>query len=244
MTQLLLDLEPPRIPTLDNFIVGRNGEAVAALRALGAACPAEGSARCLYLWGESGSGRSHLLRAAADAMGGQYVEGRDATPDVLRSASTSPSDGARRMLALDDVDACDAEAQEALFHVVNVLREDPHGFLVVSGNAAPRALALVPERDDLRSRLAWGLGYQVHCLDDAEKDAALARRADDHGFPLSLEVRRYLLTHFSRDLGSLMRMVDALDRHAREEQRIVTVPLIRDFLQRTITFAPLIDHVA
>lgn len=249
MTQLLLDLEPPRVPTLDNFIVGRNGEAVAALRALDATHPAEGSARCLYLWGETGSGRSHLLRAAATAMGGRYVEGRQATPELLRSASTFSSDGARRMLALDDVDACDADAQEALFHVVNVLRDEPRGVLVVAGNAAPRALALVSGRDDLRSRLAWGLGYQIHRLDDDEKDAALARRAYDHGFPLSLEVRRYLLTHFSRDLGSLMRMVDALDRHAREEQRIVTVPLVRDFLQRTIPFDATerrlrADHVA
>ncbi len=248
MTQLLLDLEPPRVPTLDNFIVGRNGEAVAALRALGAAHPAEGSARCLYLWGESGSGRSHLLRAVANAMGGRFVEGHEATPDALREASAS-ADGTRRMLTLDDVEACDADAQEALFHVVNVLRDDPHGFLVVSGSAAPRALALVSGRDDLRSRLAWGLGYQIHRLDDDEKDAALARRADERGFPLSPEVRRYLLTHFSRDLGSLMRMVDALDRHAREEQRIVTVPLIRDFLQRTIAFdagdeRSRIDHVA
>ena len=237
MTQLLLDLEPPRVPTFGNFVVGRNGEALAALRALGTwPAAAEGSARCLYLWGEAGSGRSHLLRAASGAMGGRYLEGGEATAEDLRAASTAPLAAGRRLLALDDVDACDAEAQEALFHVVNVLRDDPHGFLIVAGNAAPRALALVPERDDLRSRLAWGLGYQVHRLDDDEKDAALARRADDHGFPLSLEVRRYLLTHFSRDLGSLMRMIDALDRHAREEQRIVTVPLIRDFLQRTIAF--------
>ena len=117
MTQLLLDLEPPRIPTFDNFVVGRNGEAVAALRALGAAASAEGSARCLYLWGERGSGRSHLLRAAADAMGGAYVDGAR-TPPRPAAQREPPDDGAsRRMLALDDVDACDADAQEALFHV-------------------------------------------------------------------------------------------------------------------------------
>lgn len=242
MTQLLLDLEPPLVPTLANFVAGRNGEALTALRRLGSTPAADASARCLYLWGEAGSGRSHLLRAASNAMGGRYIDGTQATADGLRAAVAAVNrdapGGAGRMLALDDVDACSAEAQEALFHAINLLRDDPAGALVVCGNAAPRALALKPGRDDLRSRLAWGLVYQIHRLDDDEKDAALAQRADDHGFPLSPEVRRYLLTHFARDLGSLMRMVDALDRHARETQRIVTVPLIRDFLQRSLAFPP------
>ena len=241
MTQLLLDLEPPLVPTLDNFMVGRNAELLAALRHLCMTLPEHPSARCLYLWGPTSSGRSHLARAASDAMGGRFVDGHLATADEIRAAvehgeGRAPA-GGRRMLAVDGVDVMNADAQEALFHAINLLRDDPRGALVVTGNATPRDLFLKPARDDLRSRLAWGLVYQLHRLDDEEKDAALADRADKQGFPLLPEVRRYLLTHFSRDLGTLMRMVDALDRHARENQRIVTVPLIRDFLQRRIDFA-------
>lgn len=237
MTQLLLDLEPPRIPTLDNFMVGRNAEVLAALRHLCATIPEHPSARCLYLWGPAGSGRSHLAKATCDMLDGQFLDGREANAHDIRAAIESHgADDARRMLVVDGVESLDVEGQEALFHAINLLRDDPRGALVVTGNVTSRDLSLKPGRDDLRSRLAWGLVYQLHRLDDSEKDAALAHRADQQGFPLTPDVRRYLLTHFSRDLGSLMRMVDALDRHARENQRIVTVPLIREFLQRPIDF--------
>jgi DnaA-homolog protein len=236
MTQLLLDLERPLAPTFDNFIVGRNGEALAALRALGSTGSGDPSGRCLYLWGDVASGRSHLLQAACNAFDGLYLDGPNATGDALRAAVDHQARDRWRLVAVDDVETLTAAAQESLFHTINALRADPRGLLVVAGNAAPRTLALDSGRDDLRSRLAWGLGYPLRRLDDDEKDAALAHRADDQGFPLTPEVRRYLLTHFARDLGSLMRMVDALDRHARENQRTVTVPLIRDFLQRSIAF--------
>jgi DnaA family protein len=173
------------------------------------------------------------MQAVADALATHRTAGADATPELL---GTRVDAAGRQVLVVDDVDAMSASAQEALFHAINRVRDDAAGVLVVSGNAAPRELVLDAARDDLRSRLAWGLVYRLHRLDDDEKDAALVHRADDRRFPLTPEVRRYLLTHFSRDLGSLMRMVDALDRHARENQRVVTVPLIRDFLQRNIVF--------
>ena len=250
MNQLLLDLEPPRIPTLDNFMVGRNAEVLAALRHLCATVPEHPSARCLYLWGPQGSGRSHLAQATCTLIGGRFLDGRTATAADIRAAA-EPVEGespeVRRTLVVDGVEALNADAQEALFHAINLLREDARGALVVTGNATPRDLFLKPGRDDLRSRLAWGLVYQLHRLDDGEKDAALEQRADQQGFPLTPEVRRYLLTHFSRDLGSLMRMIDVLDRHAREHQRVVTVPMIREFLQRPIdddAMTPRLGNVA
>lgn len=226
MTQLLLDLEPPPQPTFENFVVGDNAEAVAALRSRGDGAGVD--RRFIYLWGDAGSGRSHLLRAACAEHGGRYLDATNATVEVIQAAV-----GERcRPLAVDDVEAIGAASQESLFHAINVLRVDPDATLLVAGNAAPRDLALDAARDDLRSRLAWGLVYRIAPLDDAQKDAALARHAAQRGFPLADDVRRYLLTHCARDLGSLMRWIDALDRHAREQRRVLTVPLIREYLQR------------
>lgn len=233
MTQLLLDLEPPPQPRFDNLIPGRNAEAIAAVRRLQDGAKLDPSLRFIYLWGDVGSGRTHLLRAACDAMGGSYFAG--ATVTVADIEDTVTRHTRCRALVLDDVEAAEAPAQEALFHAYNVLRDDPRGVMLVAGNAAPRDLALHPEREDLRSRLAWGLTYPLHRLDDDEKDAALVSHAEQRGFPLAPEVRRYLMTHFARDLGSLMQTVEALDRHARERQRVVTLPLIRDYLQREPT---------
>lgn len=222
MTQLLLDLEPPIAPTFDNFVAGANVEALAAVRRL---VDGTGPVRSLYLWGDAGSGRTHLLRAACAAADGAYLAAPDADT-IATTVATAP-----RLIAFDDVERLDVRAQEALFHAINALRDDPGAAWVASGDAPPRSLALDAARDDLRSRLAWGLVYRVERLADDDKDAALARHATARGFPLQADVRRYLLTHCSRDLGSLMRVVEALDRRAREEHRLVTVPLIRDYLQ-------------
>lgn len=244
MNQLLLDLGPRPRPTLDNFIVGNNVEALAALRRLCAAPVADPPARCLYLWGEAGSGRSHLLRAACESLGGRYLVAESVTArDVCGAMNCAPSQP-RCLLAVDDVEETAADVQEALFHALNAMREDPRAAIVVAGNAAPRGLGLAPGRDDLRSRLAWGLAFELHSLDDDAKDAALAHHASERSFPLAPDVRRHLLTHFSRDLGSLMRMVDALDRFALEHHRTITVPLIREYLERASLFDEPLDHAA
>ena len=237
MTQLLLDLEPPRKPRFDNFIAGRNAEAVAAVRRLCSATTHDLSMRFVYLWGEPGSGRTHLLRAACEEIGGRYFAGATMGATDI-DAAVARSDRPCHALMVDDVEAAGPAVQEALFHAYNQLREDPRGVMLVAGDRPPRELALHPDRDDLRSRLAWGLAYPLQRLDDDEKDAALVRHAEQRGFPLAPEVRRYLLTHFARDLGSLMQTVEALDRHAREQRRVVTLPLIRDYLQREATLCP------
>jgi len=235
MTQLLLDLEPPARPCFENFIAGRNAEALAAVRRLCETSPADHAPRFIYLWGDTGSGRSHLLRSASALVGGHYFGAALGAVDVRSMIASEPVAARRRVLIVDDVESTDAATQEALFHAYNVLRDDSRGAMLVAGDRAPRDLALHAGRDDLRSRLAWGLAYQLHPLDDHEKDAALVRHAAERGFPLAPEVRRFLMTHFARDLGSLMQLVEALDRHAREQRRVVTLPLIRDFLHRDFT---------
>ena len=249
MNQLLLDLAPPPHPTFDNFIVGRNVEVMASLRRLCAAPVADPPARCIYLWGEAGSGRSHLLRAACELLDGRYlsansIPANSITAEDVRGAMTCAPSQRRCLLAIDDVEATGADVQEALLHALNAMREDPRAAIVVAGNAAPRDLKLAVGRDDLRSRLAWGLAFELHGLDDEAKDAALAHHAGERGFALAPDVRRHLLTHFARDLGSLMPMVDALDRYALEHQRVITVPLIRDYLERASLFDEPLDHAA
>ena len=60
MRQLVLEIAPPRAPTLDNFVAGDNAELLAHLRAMAGGASAESM---VYLWGDAGCGRSHLLQA-------------------------------------------------------------------------------------------------------------------------------------------------------------------------------------
>ena len=199
MQQLVLDIGPAAEPDFDNFVAGPNAEAVASVRGLAA-----GDSRdaVLYLWGEPGSGRSHLLRAA-----------NRVNPELVIA---------------DDVENLDDGAQQGLFNAINAAREGAPPVLA-AGRQPPAQLAL---REDLRTRLAWGLVYQLKPLSDAEKAAHLRAEAARRGLRLSEEVLAYLLNRLPRDLASLHRVLEALDRYSLSTRRAITVPLVREALER------------
>jgi DnaA family protein len=215
--QLTLDLVRPRTPSLDNFVVGRNAEALARLRAV-ALRRADGF---VYLWGEPGSGRSHLLTALAGARPAALSAAGEAVPEFADPAG---------LYLIDDVDARDEASQQRAFVLMNEVRAHPGAALVATGHAAPGQLAL---RDDVRTRLAWGLVYQVHALSDAEKAHALDEHARARGLALSPDVIAYLLHHMPRDMRTLVAILDALDGYALAAKRSITVPLVREWAQAT-----------
>ena len=89
----------------------------------------------------------------------------------------------------------------------------------------------LPLREDLRTRLGWGHVFELHVLPESEMRAVLRRAADARGVFLSDEVMNFVLGRFSRDLGSLMQLLDHLDRYALQTQRAITIPLIKSMLQ-------------
>jgi DnaA-homolog protein len=195
MKQLLLDIKPTAAPSLDNFIIGRNAEALASLKqAIAGEQPS-----FIYFWGESGSGKSHLLSACK----------------------------AISMRVADDVNLLDNAAQIALFNRYNQIKETG-GVLITAGLHAPSQMGL---RDDLATRLAWGLVYQLHPLNDDEKAEALKSHAKQRGMTLPNEVADYCLRYLRRDLPTLMAVLDALDEWSLTEKKPVTVPMLKKLLQ-------------
>ena len=218
MQQLVLELAPAPAPTLDNFFPGPNAAAVAAVReALG------GGERVVYLWGEAGNGKTHLLRAAASAV---RAQGRHAVYAASPHAELAHLDGCV-MLAVDDVELLDIGAQAALFDAFNRLLQD-RGCLVAAG-AAP--VTDLPLREDLRTRLGAGVSRRMLPLADAEKAAALAAHASQRGLRLAPDIVDYVLTHCRRDMGTQIALLDALDRHSLQHKRPVTLPLVREALR-------------
>jgi DnaA family protein len=220
MRQLLLDLGADKPQTLDNFVTGQNQELVQLLRLFlqrDANMPNE---RFVYVWGESGAGKSHLLQSLAAAPNARYIPA-DASPDAFLFANEVS------LYLMDDCDRLSPDGQIAAFALFNQVRENG-GLLVTSGALPPARLAL---REDLRTRLGWGLVYQLHGLTDDEKIAALTHAAHSRGMSLSAGVLPYLITHFRRDMRSLSAMLDALDQYSLETQRPITLPLLRSLLQ-------------
>jgi len=214
MSQLLLDISPKHICTLDNFVAGKNIELFSALRHALAGSSRE---RIFYIWGERGSGKSHLLNACIHVAKQEKLNAVYAQSAVPASAD---------IVAIDDVEALGDAAQVALFNLYNQMR-DTGGMLLVSGTASPLHLKL---RDDLRTRLGWGLVYQLHGLSDEEKSQAMAQHAQTKGYSLPPEVMQYLLRHGRRDLPSLLVVLDALDAHSLRLHRAPSVPLLKEVM--------------
>lgn len=213
--QFVLDLLRPPAPSLDNFVPGANAALIAALRD----ARAGRGPQFLHIWGPRGSGRSHLLAAVAEGAPRPKEAGGQAVPVFTN---------ARRLYVVDDVHDLDEAGQAALFALQNEIRQHAGTVLVTAADLPPAQLHL---RDDVRTRLAWGLVFAVRPIAESEKAAALLAYARARGARVDAELVPYMLTRLPRDMRTLVSVLDALDAFALARRRALTVPLLREWLQ-------------
>ena len=225
--QLPLTLRLRHAPRLDDFVIGDNAAAIAALAH---ALQPDGE-RLVFLSGPTGTGRTHLLSgqcAAGEAKGLRcaYLPLRDhetLSPEMLPGLETLD------LIAIDDVEAIGGSArwERALFGLFNRCR-DQGTRLIFSADRGPAALPI--DLPDLRSRLSWGLTLALKPLDDAGLLALLKSLAARRALELPDEVGRYLLDRGPRHPKALVALIDHLDRASLAEQRRLTVPFVRGHL--------------
>lgn len=222
MRQLPLAIGLQSEPSFDNFVAGTNPDCVAylsdAVAHLEQTVPSP-----TYVWGPSGSGKTHLLRsveAAIAARGGRCGW-------LCAETAPVPFDPNWAALLLDHCERFDADHQEAAFRAF--IEAQTYGvWMVAAGDVPPVDLSV---REDLRTRLGWGVVFELEPLTEEERRAALWQEFHTRGLHLTDEVSNYILTRFSRDMSSLTRLLDRLDRYALATQRAVTVPLIRSMFE-------------
>jgi len=221
MQQFTLDVAVDTGPCLDNFLSVGNEAAHQHLRLWLGAAPR--SPVPIYVWGASGTGKSHLLEAVQRGLAehGEPYGRMDAKTD--EPASFDP---AWRVVLMDDVHRFNAVQQHAAFNwFVNA--QSVGCTVLAAGDAPPANLAL---RDDLRSRLGWGDIFALQALSDAGQQQVLRASAAARGLLLSDEVMNYMSTRFTRDLGNLMQWLDKLDQYALQTKRAITLPLLKQML--------------
>ena len=225
MKQIALDISLVSEASFSNYFAGPNQAAVRHLElwtgnALRAPVPT-------YLWGASGVGKSHLLRAVDQALRAQ-----GASVGRMDASLFDPPEFSESWTAvlLDDCHLYTAVQQQAAFNwFVNALSSaDGHSCWVLAAGSVPPAD--LPLREDLRTRLGWGHVFEVHALTEPERRAVLRREADMRGIFLSDESMDFMLHRFSRDLSSLMQLLNQLDGYALQTQRAITIPLIKAML--------------
>lgn len=227
MQQLVLDMGLPTGPSLKNFCAGPNEAAVAHLKLwLGDATSTLRSPVPTYLWGGNGCGKTHLLKALRTTLQQQGESVGWLDPSVQ---APPEFDEGWACVLMDDVHAFNTELQHVAFNWF-VHAQTLQLAVLAAGSLPPADLKL---RDDLRTRLGWGHVFALQALSEPERRAVLRQAADARGIFLTDEVMDFMLTRFSRDLGSLMELLDLMDGYALQTQRAITIPLIKTMMDNT-----------
>lgn len=210
--QLPLAVQLRDTASFESYFAGSNAEAVAALLEL---------EQPLLLCGPTGSGRTHLLQAACREFGGAYLPLAD-----LREHGPQLLEGYAEMDALwiDDVDSVCAEADwcVALLRLLDQLRGGNRR-IALTASTTPEHLQVA--RPDLRTRLSQCLVLGLKSLDDEQRAELLRLRAHQRGLMIPDDVVRWLLNTQARDTGSLLDILDTLDRASLTAKRRLTLPL-------------------
>ena len=219
--------------TFDNFFIAAQSNNAATVAALKQQLQPNGEA-FIFCWGAPGSGLTHLLQASchtASELGltSQYLPLSDLVgyqPDSLLEGIE-----AQHLICLDDLQCVVGypDWEQTLFNLLNRIR-DNGGRLLMSADASPLQLAV--DRDDLRSRFAWGATFHVESLEDEGKKSALKLRAKERGMDLNDEVANYILNRAPRDMTDLFDILNLLDELSLAAQRRLTIPFVKQVLER------------
>ncbi|MBE2898351.1 DnaA regulatory inactivator Hda [Pasteurellaceae bacterium 20609_3] len=229
MRQIPLPIHTLDENTFDNF----NGENNPLLLASLHAHLAQARPHFYFIFGQPSTGKSHLLKACCDEVtqnGGaaSFLPLKSLaqfSPDLLNNLELHD------LVCLDDLHAIAGNAhwERAIFDLYNRINERAQGELIISANAPISELAL--NLPDLRSRLIWGEVYQLKPLSEAQKMHVLQRRAFARGLILNDDAAQFLLKRHARDLKSLFRTLDKLERATLEAQKgHLTIPFLKDKL--------------
>jgi len=224
--QLPLGLVIPERVNLESFSPGGNTIVLDALARL-----SDGQLSQLYLWGNSGTGKTHLLQAICQRVAEQGKTVAYLPLQEMLNYSVDVFSGldAMHLVCIDDLDsvAGHADWQEALFNLYNRIREHGNRILFAARNLPAATGIGLP---DLVSRLGWGETYAVQELPDADKLQVLQTRANGQGLELPDETAGYLIRRYPRDMVSLMALIEKLDRASLAASRRLTVPFVKEAL--------------
>ncbi len=224
MQQLPLNIRLDQEASLDDYLVGKNQILLEYLHQLNAGSRGE----LLFLWGEQGCGKSHLLQATinqTDIGSAMYLPLSEPglEPQMLCGLEQF------HWLVIDDIQSIAGQHhwEEALFHLYNKVKDQGSNLIIAAGEP-PAELAV--ELQDLRSRLMAMIIFKIQPLSDNDKQVLLQQKAAAKGLSLADEVAQFMLSRSSRDLRCLMDSLDKLDKASLIEQRKITVPFVKNVL--------------
>jgi len=228
--QLPLRFEFRANQTFNDFFPGSNREIIEHLQK---SSSGDGEQQ-IFLWGEPGIGKSHLLQACCHLA---HNHGLSCfyfafSPLLLDPAVLAGLDKFD-LVCFDNIEylAGGPVWEQAFFNFFNQHRSLGHR-LILSASCSPNKLAI--QLPDLKTRLNWGLTLNIKPLTDSDKITALSFKAELMGFDISPQAGRFLLTHCDRDIASLWALLEKLDQASLAAKRKLTIPFLKKFLSTQI----------
>ena len=214
--------------TFDNFFIADNALLVQQLKS-----QMDQGDPYLFIYGQQGSGRSHLLQAACHLAESQQLQSIYLPLGELQAYSPEELfEGIEQvdLICLDDIDAVQGNGtwEQALFHLFNRIKA-ANTALLVTASCAVRELKI--DLPDLASRLSWGSLFQLKTLDDDQRQEALQFRALKRGIRIPDDVVQFIYHRCQRDTQELFAVLDKLDQASLKEKRKLTIPFIKTVLR-------------
>ncbi len=249
--------------TFDTFVIGSSNRFAHAAAVAVAEAPAK-AYNPLFVYGDSGLGKTHLLHAIghyAPRLFGEarvrYVSSEEFTNDFINSIRDGKGDDFRRryrdvdILLVDDIQFLEnkEQTQEEFFHTFNTLH-NANKQIIISSDRAPKQLVTLEDR--LRNRFEWGLITDVQPPELETRIAILRKKAVQEGLNASPEVLEYIASKIQTNIreleGALIRVTAfaSLNRQSVDLQlaEIVLKDLIPDNADPEITTSTIMGETA
>jgi len=249
--------------TFETFVIGSSNRFAHAAAVAVAEAPAK-AYNPLFVYGDSGLGKTHLLHAIGhyaqtlySGLRVRYVSSEEFTNDFINMIRDGKQDGFRRryrdvdVLLVDDIQFLENKegTQEEFFHTFNTLHNASKQ-IVISSDRAPKRLVTLEDR--LRSRFEWGLLTDVQPPELETRIAILRRKAIQEGLNAPPEVLEYIASRISTNIreleGALIRVTAfaSLNRQSVDLQlaEIVLKDLIPEAQGPQITTATIMGQTA
>jgi chromosomal replication initiator protein len=232
--------------TFDTFVIGSSNRFTHAAAVAVAEAPAR-AYNPLFIYGDSGLGKTHLLHAIGHyaqrllpGLRTRYVSSEEFTNDFINSVRDDKMQAFQSryrsvdLLLIDDIQFLERaeRTQEEFFHTFNTLH-NANKQIVISSDKAPRQLSSLEDR--LRTRFEWGLISDVQAPDLETRIAILRKKAAQDGMNLPPEVLEFIATKIQSNIRELEGALIRVTAFASLNRQIVEMPLVETVLRDLIT---------
>lgn len=220
--QLTLALETAPAVTFDSFHV--DGVTTLVRDSLRGFVNGQLKEQQVYLWGESGTGKTHLLSAACQSLSQRGYRVAYIPGDMINEPGALDGMEQVELLCFDDLQRLDHASEVDLFHCINRCRE-AETRLILAADRQTDQLGL--KLADLQTRLSWGLVCHAEFMGEEGLREAFRKEIHARSLEASDEVLSYVLRRFPRRIAALKHVVTTLDEVSMSEQRRITIPFVK-----------------